>query len=65
MIRRLIILLLIVGCDEVIVPDGTEIPDSDVVCEVEYSDVDGSLLSWANIIPTISNNIISLRIIGG
>ena len=43
MIRRLIILLLIVGCGTE--PEDVVIPGADVVCENVYSDVDSSFAS--------------------
>ena len=43
MIRRLIILLLIIGCSTE--PEDVVIPSPSVVCENNYSEVDGSLTS--------------------
>ena len=43
MIRRLIILLLIVGCSTE--PEDIVIPSPSVICENNYSEVDGSLVS--------------------
>ena len=43
MIRRLIILLLIVGCGTE--PEDVVIPSPSVICENNYSEVDGSLVS--------------------
>ena len=45
MIRRLIILLLIVGCDNSTEAEEIVIPSPSVVCENNYSEVDGSLTS--------------------
>ena len=45
MIRRLIILLLIVGCEETVAPEDVVIPSPSVICENNYSEVDGSLVS--------------------
>ena len=45
MIRRLIILLLIIGCEETTEPEDVVIPSPSVVCENNYSEVDGSLTS--------------------